>query len=142
MQSTKGCKSFAEVADDCFTKLVRHAEYIQIYDYAFGKYYNNDQPVNFKKLIRFLESHSPELGEIRVHTQSDAKISIARDVADLKHEVDFDIIIDYKESGDALPHNRYFGADHRFLDIDRGIDLCDHQDRCRFTQIKYAAKPS
>ncbi len=137
----QGTKNFEQVATECFRKLVRHAENIRIFDYALGKYYNNDQPVNLKKLLRFLRDQAPKLRRLELATLPNGRISLDRDLADLRQEVDFEITVDYRERESDLPHMRYFGADNRYLDIDRGIDLCDAHDRCRMTQIKYAGAP-
>jgi hypothetical protein len=137
----EGTKNFGQVATECFGKLVRHAETIRVFDYALGKYYNNDQPVNLKKLVRFLRDHATKLSRLELVTLSAGRISLDRDIADLRNEVDFAITVDYRQKESDLPHPRYFGADNRYLDIDRGIDLCDANDRCRRTQINYAASP-
>ncbi len=137
----QGTKNFEQVATECFRKLVRHAENIRVFDYALGKYYNNDQPVNLKRLVRFLRDHAAKLQRLELITLPDGRVSLDRDLRDLRHEVDFEIIVDYRAKESDLPHPRYLGADSRYLDIDRGIDLCDAHDRCRLTQIKYAAAP-
>ncbi len=137
----QGEMNFEQVATECFRKLVRHAEYIRIFDYALGKFYNNDQPVNLKKLIRFLRDHATKLQELQLVTLPHGRVSLDRDVRELQNEVDFEINVNYRERESDLPHPRYFGADKRYLDIDRGIDLCDAYDRCRLTQIKYAGPP-
>jgi hypothetical protein len=137
----QGSKNFEQVATECFRKLVLHADAIRIYDYALGKYYNNDQPVNLKKLVRFLRDQAPKLTTLELVTLPDGRISLDRDIADLRHEVNFTIQVDYRARECDMPHPRYFGANSRYLDIDRGIDLCDAHDRCRMTQIKYAASP-
>ena len=138
---TQGTKNFEQVATECFRKLVRHAESIRVFDYALGKYYNNDQPVNLKKLVRFLRDHAEKLQRLELVTLPNGRISLDRDLGDLRNEVDFEIIVDYRAQEADLPHPRYLGADSRYLDIDRGIDLCDAHDRCRLTQIKYAGPP-
>jgi hypothetical protein len=89
----------------------------------------------------FLRDHAAKLKELKLVTLSAARISLDRDIVDLRNEVDFAITVDYREKESDLPHPRYFGADKRYLDIDRGIDLCDADDLCRKTQIKYAAAP-
>lgn len=137
----QGSKCFLEVAETCFSKLVRSAKQISIYDYALGKYYGNDHPVNLKRLVRFLRDHARMLRTLEIHTLSNARSSLERDVRDLRNEVDFQIDLKFHERDSELPHPRYLGADNRYLDIDRGIDLCDAHDRCRLTQIKYAAAP-
>ncbi len=141
MTFAQGSKSFEQLATECFRKLVRHAENIRIFDYALGKYYNNDQPVNLKKLVRFLRDHAPKLSSLEFVTLPNGSISLDRDIRDLRNEVDFSITVEYRQRESDLPHPRYFGADKRYLDIDRGIDLCDANDRCRLTQIKYAGSP-
>lgn len=138
---TEGSKCFNEVADTCFSKLVRFAEWVRVYDYSLGKYYSNDQPVNLKRLVRFLRDHAKFLKSLEIHTLSKGRISLERDVRDLQNEVDFEIDLRFWEYDSELPHPRYLGADNRYLDIDRGIDLCDAHDRCRLTQIKYASRP-
>lgn len=138
---TSGEKNFDGFASDCFAKLVRHAEVVRVYDYALGEYYNNDQPVNLKRLVRFLRDHAPRLLRLEILTLSPAKISLERDVGDLQNEVDFRIDVQFRANKADLPHPRYLGADNRYLDIDRGIDLCDAHDRCRLTKIKYAGSP-
>ena len=137
----QGSKNFDQVAKECFQKLVRHARTIRIVDYALGKYYNNDQPVNLKRLVRFLRDHATCLERLEIATLPDGRSSIDRDVKDLIYEVNFEIIVKYFERASELPHPRYIGAENRYLDIDRGIDLCDAHDRCRMTQIKYAGTP-
>lgn len=138
----QGTKSFSQVADECLSKLVRHAEVVRVFDYALGKYYSNDQPVNLKRLVSFLGDHTSGLTEMEIHTLSDERISLERDVADLQNEVDFKIKLVFKERESDLPHPRYFGTDGPFLDIDRSIDLCDAHHLCRLTQIKYAGSPT
>lgn len=137
----QGTRNFEQVANECFRKLVRHAENIRIFDYALGKFYNNDQPVNLKKFVRFLRDNAPKLQSLEIVTLPHAHISLDRDIGDLRNEVDFRIILAYRHRESDLPHPRYFGADRRYLDIDRGIDLCDANDLCRLTQIKYAGAP-
>jgi hypothetical protein len=137
----QGSKCFSEVAGICFSKLVRFAETVRIYDYALGKYYGNDHPLNLKRLVRFLRDHAGMLRTLEIHTLSNTRGSIERDVRDLQNEVDFQIDLKFRQTDSELPHPRYLGADNRYLDIDRGIDLCDAHDKCRFTQIKYAASP-
>lgn len=137
----QGVANFAKVANDCFEKLVRHAKKVRIYDYALGRYYNNDQPLNLKRMVRFLRDFAPRLRLFEILTESDAKVSLIRDIGDLQNEVDFKIIPIFKSRrrGDSdLPHPRYLGADNRYLDIDLGIDLCDFDDRCRKIRIKYS----
>jgi len=135
-----GETNFMGLASTCFGKLVLHANTIRVFDYALGEYYNNDQPVNLKRLVRFLRDHAPNLKRLELHTMEDARVSLGRDVRDLQNEVDFEIQVDYRPKRE-LPHPRYLGADKRYLDIDRGIDLCDAHDRCRNTVIKYASSP-
>ena len=137
----QGEKSFAQVGEDCFTKLVRHADTVKVYDYALGKFYSNDQPVNLKRLVRFLRDHARHLRILEIYTLSTARKAIQNDISDLQHEVDFKIKLELREHEHELPHPRYLGADKRYLDIDRGIDLCDAHDRCRLIQIKYASCP-
>lgn len=137
----KGDKSFNEVATECFSKLVRHAKVVRIYDYALGEYYNNDQPVNLKRLVRFLRDHALQLEALEILTVANALVSINKDVSDLANEVDFKIDMVFREQNAQLPHMRYLGADKRYLDIDRGVDLCDANDRCRLTVIKYSLSP-
>jgi hypothetical protein len=55
--------------------------------------------------------------------------------------LDFQIDVQFKTNKADLPHSRYLGADNRYLDIDRGIDLCDQHDRSRLTKIKYVGAP-
>lgn len=141
LKFTQGANNFLEVAEACFSKLVRYADVVRIYDYALGKYYGNDHPVNLKRLVRFLRDHAGLLRTLEIHTLSNTRGSIERDVRDLQNEVDFQIDLKFRALDSELPHPRYLGADNRYLDIDRGIDLCDAQDKCRFTQIKYAASP-
>lgn len=142
LQFAKGSKNYNEIASECFSKLVMHAEYIRVYDYALGEYYNNDQPENLKRLVRFLRDNTQCLVELEINTLSKSKASLDRNVRDLGNEVDFKINIQYKDRKEDLPHPRYLGADQRYLDIDRGIDMCDSHDKCRMTQIKYAANPA
>jgi hypothetical protein len=137
----QGTKNYEQVANECFRKLVCHAENIRVYDYALGEYYNNDQPVNLKRLVRYLRDHAAKLRRLELITLPNGRVSLNRDLSDLRHEVNFEIIVDYRAGKADLPHPRYLGADSRYLDIDRGIDLCDAHDRCRLTQIKYAAAP-
>jgi len=135
-----GETNFSGVADQCFRKLVAHADTVRVFDYALGEYYNNDQPVNLKRLVRYFRDHAPGLKHLEILTMEDARVSIERDVRDLQNEVDFRIVVLYRVKRD-LPHPRYLGADKRYLDIDRGIDLCDANDCCRKTIIKYAPSP-
>lgn len=139
-----GDANFAEVANECFEKLVRHAEQVRVYDYALGRYYGNDQPTNFKRLIRFLRDFAPRLLLIEILTESEAKVSLTKDVEELRNEVNFKIIPIFRsrKAGDSdLPHPRYLGADNRYLDIDLGVDLCDAHNRCWKIQIKYSTSP-
>lgn len=139
-----GDKNFAEVANECFEKLVRHAERVKVYDYALGEYYGNDQPINLKRLIRFLRDSAPKLSELEIHTASKQEVSLTKDVKELRNEVDFSIILKIssrKAVDSGLPHPRYLGADNRYLDIDLGIDLCDGHDRCKKIHIKYSCSP-
>lgn len=137
----QGNSLFEQIAAQCFSKLVRHADTVRIFDYALGKYYGNDQPTNLKRLVRFLRDHARQLKALHLCTLSAASKSLKRDIADLQNEVDFEIKLELKEHESELPHPRYLGADKRYLDIDRGIDLCDAHDRNRLTQIKYASCP-
>lgn len=137
----QGNSTFGQIARACFSKLVRHADTVRVFDYALGKYYGNDQPINLKRLVRFMRDHATRLKVLHLCTLSAARRSLERDIADLQNEVDFEIKLELKESESELPHPRYLGADRRYLDIDRGIDLCDAHDKCRLTQIKYAASP-
>ena len=134
-------KSFQQVSVECFSKLVRYADVVRILDYALGEYYSGDHAVNLKRFVRFLRDHAKHLKSLEIYTMSGAKKSIQSDVSYLQNEVDFKIEITFRQSKDELPHPRYLGADKRYLDIDRGIDLCDARDRCRLTQIKYASRP-
>jgi len=135
-----GETNFLGIANQCFGKMVAHAETIRIFDYALGEYYNNDQPVNLKRLVRYLRDRAAALKHLEIITMGNASVSIERDVRDLQNEVDFRIVVEYRAKSE-LPHPRYLGADKRYLDIDRGIDLCDARDECRKTQIKYAKSP-
>jgi hypothetical protein len=137
----EGSKCFNEVAETCFSKLVRFAEWVRVYDYALGKYYSYDQRVNLKRLVRFLRDHAKNLNSLEIHTLSKERIGLERDVRELQNEVNFKIELKFRERDSELPHPRYLGAHNRYLDIDRGIDLCDAHDKCRLTQIKYAAAP-
>jgi hypothetical protein len=75
-----GKTKFDDLASDCFAKLVRHAKLVRVYDYALGEYYNNDQPVNLKRLVRFLRDHAPSLHKLEILTLSPAKVSLKNDV--------------------------------------------------------------
>jgi len=136
---TDGEVDYTTLYSYCFYKLVRHAEVVCIYDYALGKYWNNSQPVNLEWIVRFLRDSAPCLKTMIIYTDKNEYGAPEKKIADLQEEVDF--TIELKTDIAKLPHNRYLGADRRYLDIDLGLDLCDQNGRSRGCQIKYASRP-
>jgi len=130
---------YLELYKFCFSKLVRHAAEVCIYDYALGEYWGNAQPANFEWLVRFLRDYAPKLDILVIFTNEKFSRDVQDKINDLSEEVDFTIELKTEERN--LPHNRYLGAQGRYLDTDRGVDLCRYNGRSRACQIKYASKP-
>lgn len=144
---TAGEVSVAKLFDVCFKKMLRHANRVIIFDYALGEYLGGSQYANFPKWIRWMGSdlRLPKDTKVVIQTVGVDGTpnfrSLRRLVDDLSNEVDFTIILETKSDKTQLPHNRYLVADSKCLDIDRGIDICDEENKCRKVAINYAARP-
>lgn len=136
-----------EFFSKCFGKLIKHAQQIVIVDYALGEYYGNDHPANLRRWVLWIDRNlnDPANATLVIKTVGDeakaALRSLRNDVESLRHEVDLTLKLETVASKSLLPHRRFLVADHRCLDIDRGIDICDSAGQCRGVDIIYANRP-
>jgi len=135
-----GEKNHHHIYSECFSKMVRYAEDLIIIDYALGKFWGNDQPINLKRFIRFFRDEAKLLTKLTILTSGNQSRHLQNEINNLNNEVNFDIELTIKNE-DELPHTRYLIADKLCLDIDRGVDICDHDGNSRNIIIKHTAKP-
>ncbi len=136
-----------ELFEKCFRKLINQAQRIVIVDYALGEYYNNDQPLNLRRWVLWIDQNlrHPKDTTVVIRTVCDpskhSSRALQKQVRDIRHEVDITLELDPVVSKDQLPHRRFLDADGCCLDIDRGIDICDATGQCRQVDITYANRP-
>ena len=127
--------------DQCFGKMLQHAEKIVITDYALGEHYNNTQPENMKRWVRSIERIlcNPGSATLIIQTLKSAHSrSIENDVEFLRNEVDLTLKLEFIEK---KIHRRFLAADSHCLNTDRGVDLCYHDGSCREFGIVYDDLP-
>jgi hypothetical protein len=141
---TAGDITSGELFSKCFRKLIYHAEKIVIIDYALGAYYGNDHPSNLRRWVLWIDQNlnDPANATLVIRTLvGDGLRSLRNQVDDLRNEVELTLVLETVPTRDLLPHRRFLVADHRCLDIDRGIDICDSAGQCRGVDIIYANRP-
>lgn len=130
--------SHEDLLEQCFGKLVYHSERIIITDYALGKYYNNTQPENLKRWIRWIDRRVrvPGSTTLTIRTQQPQyPRSLESDIEFLRNEVDLKLKLEYISNP---PHRRTLSVESRWLSIDRGIDLARHDGMCRELGVTYS----
>jgi hypothetical protein len=151
-QNLSGGKDYDENQDSheeffqfCLAKLVYHADQITIIDYSLGEHYGNDQPLNLRRWVLWINQHilEPERKKLIIKTVSNRNFnSLKRQIEGLDQEVDLSIeLLPDLTKRDVFHHHRYLIAGRNALNIDRGIDWFFHDGRTRGGRISYTKLP-
>lgn len=128
-----GSKEAAEVLDEAFGRLIRHAATIAIFDRVMGKNFGDNYFEALGHWCRFFRESDRQVS-IHFHTtrgqESCIKEKLFKEFD--QSSVSFDVVV---HDEDEQPHDRFLRARGFTLDLGRGVDLFDREGNCRDIKI-------